>query len=259
MNYPKIKLEHSGFTRIGRNFTQMLKKSYPGGFSDDSDIVLRWGQNTTLDPNKKTVIFDCGYFHRNHSDGENRHFRLSINEYHPTNLPPEKGDRWDRLRIRTEDFYDPSGHVLLIGRGGKTKKQQGKESADWEQRTVKKIQSLLPSKKIIYRPKKNPSDTLEGTITDGESGIKKLCMGCSLIYTQWSNVGNEGILYGVPVVTEGGPASDVCPSRIEDSNGPLSNETRMDFLHRLAYWQWSIKEIKEGAMWPWLMRQIETA
>lgn len=256
MKYPKVRLEFDrGMSRACRSMLNLLQ-CYPGGFSPTSDIILRWGQNTTLQPGRTTVIFDCGYFKRNLSDGDDRHFRLSINEYHPTRLPPAPSDRWDSLGLELEDLWNREGHILLIGRGGKTRKKQGARNGGWEQQALSRIRRVYPERRVVYRPKKS-DEKINGASTDSKSTIRRLCHGASLIYTQWSNVGNEGMLYGIPVVSEGGPMSDVCPSKVREGQEPLPREKRYDYLCRLAYWQWSIREIREGLIWPWLMRQIE--
>lgn len=236
-----------------------IEKSWPGEIGEDERLVLRWGQNTKLNPKKDTVIFDMGYFGRDSKDPLKRHFRLSINEYHPTNLPPAQGDRWDKLGLEMKDYFDDAGHILLIGTGRKARiKNTGSAAPIWSTAALKRLKEKYPNKKIIYRPKKNtPGESFEGIVTDYNTSIEDLCKGCSLIYTEHSNVGNEGILYGIPVVTEGGPASDVCPSILPDNPIPLEKDIRLDYLHRIAYWNWSLGEIKKGKLWPWLLNEIE--
>lgn len=258
MKFPDVEIiDHKGLS-VGIDVISAIKKGWPKNSVKNASIIFRWGQKTLFPDDKNIVIFDCGYFSREYSEKRNRHFRLSINETHPTKLPPAPGDRWQKHGIQLEDLFDPNGHVLLIGRGGKTRKAQGIKGENWEQDAFKKIMKILPESKVIYRPKKNTADRIKGAkLASPQSTIRDLCQGCSLIYTQRSNVGNEGLVYGIPVVTEGGPAADICSNRITPGMEPLSHDMRLEFLHRLAYWQWSYEEIERGDIWPWLLDQIK--
>lgn len=250
---PEIKNRNNA----GYKFLSSVAKLFPGEITRSANIRIRWGQNTNIVPGETVVIFDCGYFNREKNFGHDRQFRLSINEYHPTRLPEAPGDRWGRLRISAQNLHDPHGHILLVGRGRKTRIRFGCCSPDWEMEAIQKLKAHYPGRKIIYRPKKNPRERIDGAETNGTSSIPELLKGCSLVYTQASNVGNEAVMYGIPVVTEGGPASDYCPTNIIPNIKPLREAERIDFLHRLAYWQWSINDIKSGAFWPWLFAEIE--
>lgn len=256
LKLPTINLIDFPGNSIGKDVTEIIRQSYSGGFSNNSKIIFRWGQNTSLNQDSDIVIFDCGYFLREYSDKQNRHFRLSINEYHPKNLPPADGDRWDKLGIQLEDLYNPSGHIILVGRGRKTRRQQGGLAPTWEKEAYKKLRTVYPDRKIIYRPKKM-EEKIRGCKTDYQTPIRDLCKGAALIYTQRSNIGNEGIVYGIPVITEDGPASDICANNLFHEIYPLPFETRLDFLQRLAYWQWSLYEMKCGEPWPWIIQQVK--
>lgn len=257
--YDTAHITYDSKAGAAKDVIRALKKSWPGEVSESSDLILRWGQNTPLTPGKTLVIFDMGYFGRNAKDPNDRHFRLSINEYHPTRLPSAPADRWELLGLDLKDYFDPDGHILLIGTGKKARiKNTGSAKPIWSTKALKKLQDTYPGKTIVYRPKINtPGESFPGIVTDYDSSIEDLCRGCSLVYTEHSNVGNEALRYGLPVVTEGGPASDICPSELPEDPRPLPERTREDFLHRLAYWQWSINEIRRGDMWPWLFEQIE--
>jgi len=257
VKFPAVNFIHSSATRSGRKLTQVIENCYPGRISSDSNIDFRWGQNTKLDLSRTTVIFDCGYFYRRLQDRENRHYRISINEFHPTNLPDAPRDRWESLGLKLYSRFDPKGPIILVGRGGKTKRQNG--GIDWETKALRKIRKVYPGKKVIYRPKvrrRQRATNLPGCVLDYASTIEKLCDGASLVVTQWSNIGNEALRFGIPVVTEGGPASDICPNEIKLNQEPFSIQYREKYFHRLAYWQWSIREFKEGKVWPWLFEQI---
>lgn len=256
MKYPKVRFERGRCARVGRMVADAIQQSYPGGFSDSSDIVFRWGQDTDLPAGRVTVIFDCGYFRRERKLGDDMHFRVSINEYHPTGLPAADSTRWDALGLSLEDLYKPDGHILLVGRGKKARRKAGTIKPVWETQALEALRTAYPGREIIYRPKKMPWESLKGATTNATSRIRDLCKGCALVYTHSSNVANEAILYGVPAVAVGGPAADVCASELP--GGRLSRGQRADYLHRLAYWQWSVREIRQGVMWPWLLKQIES-
>ncbi len=257
LNYPDAHIAPYKGVTVGGDVTKILRDTYPGNIDPEADLVIRWGQNTDIPRDKDIVIFDCGYFHRENSDRLNRHFRFSINEYHPKNLPEAPPDRWLKLGIELENLYNPEGHIILVGRGRKTRIQQGSSRPVWEQQAYEKIRSVFPKRKIIYRPKKMPHERIRGTKTDCDKSIRDLCKGASLIYTQRSNIGNEGILYGIPVISEDGPATDVCWRKIDDPLLPLPMDLSLRFLEKLAYWQWSLNEMMAGEIWPWLLSQVQ--
>jgi hypothetical protein len=240
---------------LGGELVDIIQRNYPGGFSAKSNISLRWGQDTDLPPDRTTVIFDLGYFLREKKNRGRMHYRVSINELHPTRLPEASPERWDSLRIKLENLHDPDGHILLVGRGRKTRRKDGSYSPLWESEQIDKIKLRFPDRKIIYRPKKMPDEKLRGAVTDGTSSIRDLCRGCAVVVSHSSNVANEAILYGIPAVAVGGPASDVCSAELPAKH--LGEAIRLDYLRRLAWWQWSVDEIRSGAIWPWLMNQIE--
>lgn len=251
LKLPPVRLDLCRCAKVGREVVEAIQKYYPGGFSDESKVVFRWGQDTRLPKSENTVIFDCGYFRRERGLRGGMHFRVSINEYHPTKLPAAKAARWNKLNLELKNYYDPNGHALLAGRGRKTRIKSGTSKPDWEIEAIKKIKAAYPGKKIIYRPKKMPRESLPGTTSDSFSSIEDLCRGCALVYAHSSNVANEAILYGVPAFAEGGPAADVCTGQ------PMTEAERLDFLHRLAWWQWSVDEVRRGDIWPWLFKQIK--
>jgi hypothetical protein len=56
------------------------------------------------------------------------------------------------------------------------------------------------------------------------------------------------------VVCEDGAAASIYPSMLARFREQPSATTRLEFLHRLAWWQWSHSE--SDTFWPWMLEQL---
>ncbi len=184
------------------------------------------------------VAWDLGYWGRTSKE---RVFRFSINSNHPFDVMG--GDYPDPARFESAGLplrkvYDPGGPVLLIGNGPKSKVFG---TAKWANRKSREIRQAFPGKKLVYRPK--PGRTYEQVddydyLSDGP--IEDALCGVSLVVCRHSNVAVDACRSGVPVVCDGGAATAIYPNTF-DGIQP-SESIRKEFLHRLAWWQWSSGE-----------------
>lgn len=203
------------------------------------------------------VALDAGYWDRKTED---RRYRVSIDGFHCPNRimrgPNPGPERWNGSGLSIQNRSHPRGDVILVGNSTKAR---AVGASGWTQRKSQELRKAFGlSRRVVYRPKNaqvEPGIICHGTNTTGK--IEAVLDKASLVVCRHSNVAVDACRLGIPVVCEDGAAAAIYPSRIEDEAKQPSEETRREFLHRIAYWQWSESEIKKGEVWPWLIEQLQ--
>lgn len=197
---------------------------------------------------KHVIMWDQGYFGRKKLIG---YLRASIDHWHPQallSISPYRTDRWDAHGIYLREFYRQGGPIILIGIPPKSHVYLGEISEGWELRKYQEIQQRFPGRKVIYRPKPRRAHPHLPCQTDSTSPIEELLHGASLVITRHSNVAVDAIIAGVPVECEDGASMWLRGKLFDPFN-------RLDFLQRLAYWQWHPGESYEA--WQFLTAVME--
>lgn len=198
------------------------------------------------------LSWDAGYWDRS-LDLKNRRYRVSLNGLHPAPYVMKgqapTGERFNASGLKVERRkVDPSGPILLVGNGPKS---NAIGAAGWSAKKSKELRRLFPDRKIVYRPKpKRPAEP--GVLCDSVClwPIEKALASVSLVVCRHSNVAVDACRWGIPVVCEDGAARAIYPNTY-DGEQP-DEATRLEFLHRLAWWQWSARELEKGLHWKWL-------
>lgn len=200
---------------------------------------------------KTLVSWDVGYWGRV-APLAMRKYRVSINGFHPNKYvmqgPYPGPDRWNRSGLQITQSGDPNGPILLIGNGPKS---NAVGARGWTFNKLLQLRKAFPDRPIVYRPKpKRPPES--GIVCDAVSGgpIEDALAGASLVVCRHSNVAVDACRMGVPVVCDDGAAAAIYPQSLADAGKQPSTETRREFLHRLAWWQWSMDEAPDA--WRWL-------
>ena len=190
----------------------------------------------------RVVHFDLGYF------GVRKHFlRMSIDHDHPQHLieqTPADPARWDAHHIALRHDARENGPILLIGLGRKSR--QYLRLPTWERDTLRKIRQEFPRRQVIYRPKGHDGLDLH-VPTDHATPIAELLRGASLVVCRHSNVSCDAAIAGVPFRAENGAAV-----WLQARDFTIAN--RLDFLRRLAHWQYNPTEAPEA--WAFAKRMI---
>ncbi len=182
------------------------------------------------------LIWDLGYFDRKKVVG---HLRMSIDTDHPPQYfdnTPSDGKRWGKFGLELREDADPSGPILLIGLGRKSRLYL--KAPNWERNNYKKLIARFPEKRIIFRPK-YPDRTQLPCETDAQTPIADLLRGASLVVCRHSNVACDAALAGVPFEAENGAA-------VWLQQREFTRDNRLDFLCRLAHWQYTAKEAPQA-------------
>lgn len=192
----------------------------------------------------KALLMDLGYFGRQKGGG---YMRFSIDRDHPQHLldgtPPTPG-RWEQFGIALREDYDPAGRVILAGLGYKTRAYL--RVRDWEIRKYAALVKRFGQRRILYRPKRKPFVALNARM-DMASPIEALLQGAALVVCRHSNVAIDAAIAGVPFECEDGAAMWL-------ARRPYTPENRLDFLRRLAWWQWKPEEAAQA--WAFIKERL---
>jgi len=199
-----------------------------------------------LQQGKNFIAWDLPYWQRN-----GKTFRMSVNGNHPREVMWGEypgSARFDAAGLTTGKTGNPEGPILLIGNGPKS----NAVGADgWARRKSKEIRQTFPDKRIVYRPKpKRPHE--DGVIYHdvSEGPLDELLHIASLVVCRHSNVAIDACRMGVPVVCDAGAAASIYPSKLADFERQPSEALRIEFLHRLAWWQYATQEA--DLAWQWI-------
>jgi hypothetical protein len=197
------------------------------------------------------IAFDVGYWERKASY---RKFRVSIGGYHPPSWifrgPRPSPERWESACLPIQKRGDRNGPILLVGNGPKST-AVGAEG--WAAAKSREIRAAFPGKTIWYKPKPNrPHEP--GVVYDAvvEGNIDDVLAKCSLVVCRHSNVSVDACRLGVPAVCEDGAGAAIFPGALADFEHQPESQLREEFLHRLAWWQWTRRECESGAFWQWI-------
>jgi hypothetical protein len=204
---------------------------------------------------QRLIAFDAGYWNRTGSD---RSFRVSVGGFHCPRLimqgPRPGPERWLASGLSLQQA-DCNGPVLLVGNGPKSNRV-GAEG--WAGLKSAEIRAKFPGRKIWYRPKpKRPMEN--GVAHDGIAvgSIDHVLQQVSLVVCRHSNVAVDACRWGVPVVCDDGAAAAIYPQRLDDWERQPDAATREEFLHRIAWWQWQVRECRDGSFWNWMLGVLD--
>lgn len=236
---------HKVFPYYGHDDCLLI--TYGLGGADRLPIANRHRAN-----GEKFVAFDAGYWGRSNPVLD-RPYRLAINGFHPQadvmRGPYPGSERWAQSGLKMRATGNSRGPILLVGNAPKSIRIG---AAGWSQAKLAEIRKAFPGRKVLYRPK--PKRPVEPVKADGlaTGDIEDVLAGAALVVCRHSNVAVDACRLGVPVVCDDGAASAIYPNDLEQWEAQPSIDRRAEFLHRLAWWQWSMTEAKTPKFWEWL-------
>lgn len=203
------------------------------------------------------ISFDAGYWQRTDTL-LGRKYRIAFNTFHnPERIfdgPRPPAARLQQAGLLWVNDYNPEGPIILVGNSVKVHKIR---DCNWTKNKLRELRSAFPDKQIWYRPK--PRAPLEVTNADrivSTPSIQEVLRGASLVVCLHSNVAIDACLQGIPVVCEDGAAASIYPSKLVDYKRQPDYARRLEFMERLAYWQWSGDDCRQGLAWPWITAQL---
>jgi len=190
----------------------------------------------------RLIGWDMGYWDRDVA------MRVTVDAEHPRHMPMMPPHRWEAAGIALREEFDPTGTIVLVGMGRKSRAQFGWAGQEWEEAALARIRCAYPGRLVVYRPKK--PEVLEGCRSDNRP-IEEVLRGASLVVCRHSNVAVDACIAGVPVVCEDGAAAALYGSDLSAPVRP-DREQRLQFLQNLAWWQWRPSEAE--AAWRFLLK-----
>jgi hypothetical protein len=147
--------------------------------------------------------------------------------------------------VTLREDASPDGPIILVGLG--TKSRAYLKDFSWEARTLDALEARFPGRTVIHRPKPgHPFDNLRCE-RDTDTPIAELLVGASLVVCRHSNVAVDAAIAGVPFECVDGAAFWLMGK-------PFTVDNRLDFLRRLAWWQWRVKEADQA--WAFITKTL---
>lgn len=251
-----LKLSRSGAHILNAmRLASPLSGKVTGQYSGLSDLLMVWGAGSDQNAiaikrhllrGKHVISWDHGYVGRTKETG---YFRMSLDHWHPQayfDQTPNDPKRWDVHAIDLREDSSPKGHIVLAGLGPKSHKYLN--SSGWEYRKLRQLKLRFPNRRIIYRPKPGRAYRALPCETVSDGPIHELLKGASLVVAKHSNVSVDAVIAGVPFECEDGAALWL-------QQREFTPENRLDFLRRLAHWQYKVTEANEA--WEFIQRMIK--
>ncbi len=221
-----------------------LEHSHAAAGCED-DFVVTWTDQVPLQTNGAAhLIMECGYINGTgaiFNDNRLRFISASWNRRHGLcdwNWPQEvSGDRWDSLGIELQPWRQGGDYALLLEQHPGD--AAAPKVAEFRQNIVQECASFGWKCRVRPHPSyHNNQQTLAEDLADA-----------SLAITWCSTASVEAVIAGVPTYTLG-PGSIAAPVTRPLLNDDPYTGNRVAWANRLAYRQWTIKELNEGSAWP---------
>ena len=216
---------------------------------------------------QRTIMFDKAYVRVDGAGAD--HFRVMFDVPGKPLIPvlrePRPSTRWDRLRITVQPRRRVGSAVIFAGSSDKYHQLHGlPHPTTYAQMAIAEIRRRMPAgTEIIYRPK--PSwqgfNEIEGTTLSRQKGdLRRLLARASVLVTHGSSAAIDAIVSGVPALTLGpNPAWPVSRNNLNMVDQPYYPEGSIltKWLNGLAYWQWTLDELRSGEAWDFIRRELE--
>lgn len=251
----------TGAHECGEEVTLFTDTDYNPAHPGDFDVAVLWGFVTScqdiflgyLKAGKKVVYLDMAYWQRH------THYKVTVNDRHPnpvqlrTQVLPQS--RLKELGITVNPYWliNPNGFILVAGMGPKSAWAEKEEPVEsWERRVVEYIRSQT-DRRIVYRPKpsQNYGKPIPGTEMRAGNLFNDLLDSYAVV-SHHGNVAVEALVAGVPAfVIKGAAVAIGNQLHLHDINSPYypSRQEVLQWASNLAYYQWSLEEMRTGMCW----------
>lgn len=241
------------------------------GFSyveDDADGLILYGiggmskeiHDRYVDAEKQVVFFDKGYM-------RGPYLRVAVNAFQPLDdlyKVKRTSDRFEALGLPLERYKVRGENILFDGASNKFCLWKGLGNwLDWGQQVINEI-SKATTYPIIYRPR--PSHNADGTKFRIDRA--QLSMNAALAedfartrvcVSYGGNIGWDCVLAGVPHFAIGDsiarPLSEISWDSLSHPYMP-PEESRLQWLSNVCYWQWTLQELASGEAWNYIKRYL---
>lgn len=211
----------------------------------DADAAVMWGwkRRDLFKPYRQFVYADLGYWDRDH------YTRVCVNGWSPdrylqSGLPRA---RFEDLGLEIKSWRGSGSEIIIAGCTPKSAADHGFGYMEWEQRVAQGLKDC--GRPVVYRPKPNDQGKrrIRGIGYD-DRPISEALSSAYAVVTHHSNMAIDALLAGLPVHCETGAAA--CMSTpLDQIASAREPEGREQFLSDVAWLQWTMEEIRNGACW----------
>lgn len=210
------------------------------------------------------IMLDKGYVRTRRAGARVwEYWRVSVGAHHPTgqSLMSRKmpSERWDALDLEVAPWRSRGHQIVIAGSSAKYHAFYGLPAPnDYYGAVVASLRERT-DRPIIYRPKPSFKDALpiDGTeFSTGDETITDTLWGAHALVTHGSNACFEAALLGVPSVVLGDAVAAPISSRTLDEIEQPMRGKREQWLHNLAYHQYTEEEFREGHAWSQIGRWV---
>lgn len=214
---------------------------------------------------RHTIIFDKALIRVQHA--AHKHLRVCIDGDSPLLYlmrKPRPPSRWEALKLPLAKRRKSTrgDDIILALSSQKYCTFHGLGDATEYARGIVRECRRLTSRPIVYRPKPSWHEfkPVKGTrLSRPPEYLPSLLERGHVLVTHGSSAAIDAIIGGVPAITLGEcAASPVAGKSLDAVDAPPfpDEEARLEWLINLAWCQWSVDELKSGAAWAFLRREI---
>lgn len=205
---------------------------------------------------RKAIYIDLGYWGRRKRTRYDGFHKIALNARHPTEYFQRREHSPDRFRsfnLTMRPWRKSGRHILVAGMSAKAAAEEGYQPHQWERDTIAALRQLT-DRPIIYRPKPNwtGAKPLPGSEFGRDQPLADALTNCHAVVTRHSNVGVDAILRGIPCIASHGVASAMGGWNLDQIEDPPMPDGREQWAADIAWTQWSLDEMREGAAYRYL-------
>lgn len=252
-----------GLAGIGCEVAHMNPSQFSGEEMCDINVIYGMRINgkeiidASLEKGIQSIVIDLGYINRAmRSNGYDGYWQVSLNGL---NWLPKNADdkRFKALGIDYPKRNERDGYVLIAeqtpGDSSHGMDMQGLKA--WTQKAVSMCEELG----LKYKVRRHPMNKQGPQSSRPDCEIEEDIKGASCVYVHNSNVGNDALLAGIPVVCD--EKARYLPTYHNvvghDLSAALYPKDIEGYLNRLAYGQWTRGEIEDGSAFKYIIEQAQ--
>lgn len=203
---------------------------------------------------KPVVFVDLGYWQRKGRARWDGYHKVAVNDRHPTahfQRCWHDDSRLRRFGVKMQPWRTAGAHILIAGMSARSAASYGLAPEEWERRAVAEL-TRHTERPLIYRPKPSWREArpIDGTrFSPKAEPLAEVLENCHAVVTHHSNVAVDALVMGVPVFCKEGVAAPMGLRDLGWIEAPHYPEDRVQWAADVAWCQWSLEEMRSGAMW----------
>lgn len=281
----------AGAKQHGISFEVRLKEHYGKGRKYEgpdigADVTMAYGVKSRdilkdhADAGVNWMILDKGYIRKPGPHGVELYTRISVNETYPLKALAKVKEapplRWEQTGRRLGQTWGMGQQIILAGSSQKFYDYFGVgDETRFHAKLIRHITRLLREvnvfRPIIFRPKPSYEKRHGGADeqlmlgADGlslpDESIQAALKNAWCLVTFASNAACDAVFAGVPAIVLGPHMSSLIAgnTKLEDILNPVLPRfsDRQRWAHKLAWEQWTLKEMASGEAWEHLLPRIK--